>query len=507
MYDILKNITKHSVIYGIADLINRAVGFVLIPLYTFYLTTADYGTLELLDLTSYIISMFLGMGISQAVFRFYYDYEEEDKRQQVLSVSLITTWVVSTIALIGLFYFSRDISALVFQDPANFALFNIIFVTVVLQLNSRIPLALLRIRQQSILFILVNFILLVINLSLNILFIVHYNMGIKGILLGGLVANIVVGIYLLIFILRRIKISFSFPLLFAMLKYCLPLMWTWVGMFVLHFGDRFILQRLASLSDLGLYSLAYKFGFMISVLILNPFNMMWEPKRFELINAPNARNIYSLIFTYFMYAQVFVGLGIAILIKDVIIVMTDAEFHPAYHYVAVILLAYVLRGAFVYLEFGVHLRKKTKYLAFISLIGAALNVGMNLWLIPVMRIWGCTLTTLLSFLIMLVFIYFISQRLYYIPFESGRLAKIFLTAVIMYVAAYFINLENVFLSIGLKFLIALSFPFVLYLIGFYTSEELIKMSELSRQLIQIIRTRRAALVGDLLHAVFRKGVR
>jgi O-antigen/teichoic acid export membrane protein len=90
MFDIVKNLTKHSLIYGLSGILSRSIGFLLIPLYTHYLTPADYGTLELLDLTSYIIGMLAAMGISNSVMRFYYEFSEQEMKDQVISVALIT---------------------------------------------------------------------------------------------------------------------------------------------------------------------------------------------------------------------------------------------------------------------------------------------------------------------------------------------------------------------------------------------------------------------------------
>ncbi|MFX0142190.1 MAG: lipopolysaccharide biosynthesis protein, partial [Candidatus Hodarchaeota archaeon] len=70
----LKKLLRHSSVYSIGNLLSKAIGFFLIPLYTRYLTPADYGVLELLELTSSIISLFLGLRIGTAVIRFFYDY-------------------------------------------------------------------------------------------------------------------------------------------------------------------------------------------------------------------------------------------------------------------------------------------------------------------------------------------------------------------------------------------------------------------------------------------------
>ncbi len=482
MFNIIKGVAKHSIIYGIGDVLGKGISFFMIPLYTYYLSTSDYGILELIDLTSYIIGMFLGMGVTHSVIRYYFEYDDEEKKKQVISVAMITIWVVSLSVLVGLFFLSKQISALVFNSTDYYRFFNIIFITTVIQLSNEIPRAFIRIEQKSVLYVSVNFAKLLLSLFLNIIFIVYLKMGIMGILLSSLIATVTANIFFMIYIFRRVRLSYSFKLLSAMLKYGLPIMWSWFGMFVLHFGDRFILQRLTSLSDVGIYSLAYKFGFVTNLLVLSPFLLMWAPKRFDLIKEPNAKNIYAVIFTYFMFIEIFVSLGIAVLIKDVIKLVADPKFHGAYQYVSTILLGYIFYGAFQYIQFGIHLEKKTKYLAYATLIGAGLNIGANYLLISSIHIWGAALTTAISFLFLMIFIYFPSQKLYYIRYEFGRITKMSLIALVLYIIASFFNPSHVAVSLAVKLSIAVSFPFVLYFIGFYTSQELAKLAEIRSQI-------------------------
>ena len=85
----LKKLSKHTLIYGTGILLGKAIGFFLIPLYTHYLTPKDYGILELLDLTGYIIGYFVGLGIDQAILRYYNITNKKEERDEVLSTALI----------------------------------------------------------------------------------------------------------------------------------------------------------------------------------------------------------------------------------------------------------------------------------------------------------------------------------------------------------------------------------------------------------------------------------
>jgi O-antigen/teichoic acid export membrane protein len=450
----------------------------MIPIYTHYLSTADYGTLELLELVSYIAGHFLGMGLGESVFRMYYNYEEMEKKKLVLSTTLITVWTGATALMVALILFSKSISVLVFESPDYYRMLIIVFVTLVINLGNNIPMGLLRIEQKSVLFVVINFVRLVLTLTLNIVFIIVFEMGVFGILLSGLIVSFLAGIYLLHYICRKINAAYSFQIIKEIFKYSLPIMWSWVGMFILHFGDRFLLQRLMSLSDVGIYSLAYKFGMLPNFIILNPFLLLWAPKRFELMQEKDAREIYRTVFTYFIFIQLFISLGISVLIKDAIFIMADQEYHSAYLYVPVILLGYIMFGVFKYVDFGIHVEKKTKILAWFTMLGVVFNIGANFFLISYIGIWGAAITTLATWLLLSVIIYFPAQKLYRINYDFGRIIKMLAIAVILYIVGISVNPASITFSIIIKILIVLTFPFILYLIKFYTDEELTRLAEI-----------------------------
>jgi O-antigen/teichoic acid export membrane protein len=426
------------------------------------------------------------MGIANAVVRYYYEFSEQEKREQVISVALITVWVVSLTFFALSVVFSKNISNLVFKSPDYYFMLEIIFASTVINLSNEIPLNILRIEQKSVFYVVISVLKTAMTLTLNIIFIVYFKMGLIGILLSSLITTAIMGVFLLVYQIRKIKMSYSIALLKPMLGYSIPIVWSSLGLFIVNFADRFFLQRLTTLSELGIYSLAYRFGFL-PIVILGPFMSVWGPKRFDIEKEPNAKAVFSVILTYLLFILIYTGLGICILIKDVITIMADPKFIDAYKYVSILLLAYILNGIVFYIQFGIHLAKKTKHLAYATFIAAGINIAANLLLIPSLRAWGAAIATLLSFMFMLGYVHIISQKLYHIPYEYGRIIKMSLIALALYAVGSLINPSNIAVSIIVKFLIAFSFPFVLYIFRFYTPEEKAKVSQIFKQLYGFVK--------------------
>lgn len=488
MFSLIKNISKHTAIYSLGDLLGKGLAFLMIPLYTHYLAAAEYGTLELLELSTYIAGLLMAMGIAQSVVRFYHEYEEQDEKDRVISVAMISVWGISAVVLPILIIFSEEISLFVLDSTEFSKLFILVFISMTINLSNEIPMTLLRIKEKSSLYMAISLARMVIMLSLNILFIVYYGMGVMGILISSLVGSSLSGLFLTIYTLKNIKVSFTFDQLKQLVTYSFPLVWVWLGMFTINFGDRFIIQRFMDLDAVGVYSLAYKFGVMGNILVLSPFILTWAPKRFEIVNEPNAKETYAVVFTYFIFALVFVSLGISMMIKDVIFILADQEYHAAGRYVPLILASYLFYAVYQYVQFGLLLKKKTKILGTATLLVAGANILLNLLLIPLLGIWGAALATLLSFVLLALSIFPSSQKFYYVPYEYGRLTKVVLVAVAMFFLGDLLTTGSIWLNIVLKFMIALTFPLVLFLTRFYTEAEISKGRELVGQLLAKIKS-------------------
>ncbi len=193
------------------------------------------------------------------------------------------------------------------------------------------------------------------------------------------------------------------------------------------------------------------------------------------------------MFTYFWFVQLFLGLGIAVLIKDTVKIVAGDQYQEAYLYVPLILISYMCYGAYSYLQFGLLLEKKTIRLSLTTLSAAAINTVANFTLIPLLQIWGAALATLISFVYLTFAINYQSQRLYYIPYQKGRLVKMTVTAAALYAVASAINPSNVYVSFVVKFLIAASLPVILYFLKFFTREEIEKLKALRNRVADTVK--------------------
>jgi O-antigen/teichoic acid export membrane protein len=312
---------------------------------------------------------------------------------------------------------------------------------------------------------------LVLSLLFNIYFIAVRHVGVVGVLYSSLISSTVVTAPLAVYTIRNIRLSFSPAKLKGLVIFGAPLIITSIASFAVNFSDRFFLRHFATLSTVGVYALGYKFGFMLSLLVVQPFDTIWQARIYEIAKRNNSGEMFSRLFEYYWLILVTAALGLSIVIKEVVALISSSNFQDAYKVVPVVALAYVFQGTNRFVLAGTYIAKKTVWLAPVGLVTAAGNVGLNLLLIPRFGMMGAAWSTALSFLLMSVLSLTVSQRVYPIPYVFTRLLMWGSGAAIVYSVSTFILLPSLILQLTAKLALFAGFPIVLYLLGFFSKGE------------------------------------
>ncbi len=478
MFRQLVRLLKHSSTYALAALGAQAIGIILIPIYTRYLTPADYGFLEIFLTTQGIMIPIFGMGLGSALLFFFSKRDTEEGRKEIISTALVFLAATSSCLVLALMLGANNFSSLLFHSGQYTFYFRIIFLTVFFGTLEVIPMSVFQAREESRRYMFFSLARFAVGAGLNIYFVVGLHMGVLGILLGGLITSAIFCAILLPQITRGLKPRFSKSLLKEMLRYGLPLIPVAFLVWIMAASDRYFLQIFSNPTELGLYSLGYKFGGVLHGLILGPFQLAWMPFLFSISKERNAREIYAAVLTYFTVAAMFVALALSILSKEVLMVMATPAFYGAYRVVPLIALSYLFYGCFSCVSAGMYLEKKTKYIPYIIGAAAALNLGLNYLLIPTYGMMGAAIATVSSYALLLVVALFVSRRFYPISYEWSRIGRIFLAAGLVYLGSMFITNDSPIIAGVLKALTLLGFPALLFAFRFFKPEEITRAKEL-----------------------------
>jgi O-antigen/teichoic acid export membrane protein len=259
-----------------------------------------------------------------------------------------------------------------------------------------------------------------------------------------------------------------------MLSFGSPLVIGGISAFAVHFLDRFILNHYASLGTVGIYSLAYKFGFLITYLVGEPFHRAWNATLYAHTDRAGWREQFGRVFAALLFLLLFAWTGLTALVDEALEVMAAPEFRPAAAFVPVIAFGYVARTLGDYFRTLLFINKRSG-LATAILVGAALlNTGLNFLLIPRFDIRGAAWATLLTWLAYMAAMGVVAQREHRLPLPYGISAALGAVAVALAGASHLVRQGPLALRVGASLAVTLLFPVAAWLCLPRTGKEAVR---------------------------------
>jgi O-antigen/teichoic acid export membrane protein len=459
-------------LYGVSLLVGRTASFLLFPVYTRFLSPADYGVLELLELTLYAYGTLVGMRISDALI---YRWSSSRTEQEKSAVVASGYWGAVLLGLASLacgWLISGKLSGLVFGTEAYRGAFVLMFCSFSASLPMEVGLALARARDRSSHYFFFSFSKLAVTASLNVFFLAALHWKYEAMLWGNLIGSAVISTASLIYIKRQgyVWTRFRFAEFRRLMAYGAPLGVGGLGMLIIHYGDRFFLRQYVTLADIGIYALAYKLGMLVTNL-QTPFDVYWRAQMFQIVKRPDGEQIYVRVCTYL--ALVLMAFTVFLLAFSVPLlrVLAGAQFRPAAPLVPWIALAYVIRTIGSHFRSALLLQGVTRRDAAVVWAGAVVCLGGYALLIPRYGIWGAVWATLAAFTFTFAVSLWQAQQVRRFPFEYRRLGLVLACAIPAAVASRLYEPQGLIAQVLIGCAIFASFPALLYLLGFLEDDE------------------------------------
>jgi len=469
----IKSLAGQSIIYGLGGILPKIIGFLLIPLYTQFLSPADYGILAFTASVGSVLSILYELGIAGAVTRFYYDFLEKPGEMRAY---LATIWVFLTgfAFLFSLFltWQGDAIFSLLFKETPFYPYGLYIVWLSFFATADVIPLMLFRVREQAKLYVIYSVSRFLVSTVAIVYFVASLQRGAVGSLQGQLLANLIFFIPFTLVTLRNAMPVIRRGYLNATLRFSLPLVPHQLSGWALSISDRILLERYVSLDQLGLYSLGYRLA-MVLDLVLTSINMAWSPFFYRTASTEeDAPHTFARITTYFTILMLSLSLPIALLAKDLLLIMANPEFLDAYKVVPVVVLAFIAHGFYYMLVNQLFYAKKTRNLPIYTLIAATVNIVLNLLTLEQFGIMAAAWNTVIGYSILTFLVYFESTRVYPVPYEFRRILIALLAFGITFLVSNQVSLANPYLDIIARSLAMLAFPILLFLLPFFTPQEI-----------------------------------
>ena len=400
----------------------QIVNFLLLRVYVEYLTKADYGIIALLGGIEAAAKLFFRWGIDAAFMRYWYDCENDAARQRLASTLFFFLLGANGLLLIAAVTVAPWLSARLLGEPAYTLALQLVLLNTFAIGFTFIPFHVLRMQNRPGQFSALTLARSVLTLALRLLLIVGYGYGVMGVVISDVVVTAVLLVVMVRWFAPLVRPVFSRDLLRASLAFGLPRVPHGFALQVMSVADRFILERFRSIAEVGVYSIGVSFG-LIPKIALGAFEYAWAPFYYATSREPDGRRVFTAVTTYGVAALAVMTAGLSAIAPDLLAVMTKGEFVAAAPVVTWTAVGVFFYGVYLLTSIGLNITSNTRYYPLSTSVGAAVNVALNLVLVPGYGILGAAWANGIAYAVQSAIAFRFSQRFYPIPYEWGRITR------------------------------------------------------------------------------------
>lgn len=455
----IKKLASQTAIYGVSSIIGRFLNYLLVPLYTRFFSTAEYGVISEFYAYSGFLIVLLTFGMETAIFRFAKDQNVIKSQSTILRFLISSSLVfILSIAVLSPFLATQ----LQYQ---GYEYYFILFAFILgADAIGAVPFARLRLDERPTRFAFVKLTEIAVNIGLNIVFVLakqQHDMGIDSgwasfydpsigvgyIFIANLISSIV-KLVLLSDLFYKIGLSHDFVLLKKIVRYSFPMVIIGFAGIINEMLDRSMMKFLLpgtvheNLSQLGIYSACYKVSIVMS-LFIQAFRFAAEPYFFSIYKTENSRQVYADVMDWFVWFCSGIFIVVTIFV-DEFGLFVGKDFRVGLSIVPILLLANLLLGIYVNLSIWYKLTDRTMLGAGVSILGAGITVVLLWILVPTFGYTGAAWTTLICYGLMALISYVLGQKYFTVPYKLGNMGIFILLCIgIWLLSSFTINIDSI----------------------------------------------------------------
>ncbi|KGJ86548.1 lipopolysaccharide biosynthesis protein [Colwellia psychrerythraea] len=426
-----KNLLNQSALYGLSIFLMKGISLIMLPIYTSYLMPTEYGRLEVLVVFSNIVSIVLGFGLVEALYRFVGLADSIEKKQRHAAECLLVAAIIAIISYAIFHFYSKDLLPFL---PGDITENELYLLGVALSVGGliNIPLAWLRITERAGLFFIISILKVVLQVSLTFYWLIN-GWGITSILASGAVSSVIVAIILCVIQLKEIQVRFSITDVISNIKkiiyYAGPIFIGGAATFTLSGMDRWLLAEHFGATQIAAYAIAIKFA-LVPTLLIQPFTLWWFPKRFSVLKEHDGKNINAHFAVLGAIISVLLCGGLGLIGPLLIQHLTPTAYHGAIAILPWLLLCTLFKMLADLLNLGCFVEKSTRLQMNINLASSGIGGLLLVVLVPLFMIEGALIALIAANVIRMGLFYYYSQQKIYLPYKFAYLYPAISAAVV-----------------------------------------------------------------------------
>ena len=455
----LKSLAKETAIYGLSSIVGRFLNYLLVPVYTSALSaqSGGYGVVTNLYAWTALAMVMLTFGMETGFFRFANRAGEDPKR--VYSTTLLSVGAVAVcFLLLGLLFLHPLAGMMGYADHPWYL--GMMMAVVAMDAIQSIPFAYLRYQKRPLKFAALKLLFIFLNITLNLIYyVVMRGSDVSYAFLFNLICTSVV-MLCLIPEMRGFAYILDRVLLRRMLAYSLPLLVLGLAGILNQVADKIIFRFVypdesAALVQLGIYGAASKIA-MVMAMLTQAFRFAYEPFVFGKSREKDNRAMYAQAMKFFIIFTLLAFLAVMFYL-DVLKFIIGRDYWPGLRVVPIVMAAEIFMGVYFNLSFWYKLIDETRWGAYFSLTGCTILILLNIFLIPRYGYMACAWAGFAGYGVAMVLSYVVGQKKYPIQYDLKAIGAYVLLAAVLYVAAVWVLVDNLFLRLAYRTLLLLIF--------------------------------------------------
>lgn len=455
----LKSLAKETAIYGVSSIVGRFLNYLLVPVYTIALpaSSGGYGVVTNIYAWVALILVLLTCGMETGFFRF--ANKGQDDPMRVYSTTLLSVSIGSLVFVaLGLLFLEPIAGWLEYGEHPWYI--GMMMIVVAMDAIQSIPFAYLRYKKRPIKFAALKLLFIFLNIALNLFYYVILEGNDVGYaFLFNLVCTSVVMVCMTPE-LRGFTYVLDKELLKRMLRYSLPLVILGVAGILNQVADKIIFpfvypDEAEATVQLGIYGAASKIA-MIMAMFTQAFRFAYEPFVFGKSKEKDSREMYAQAMKFFIIFTLLAFLAVMFYL-DILRHVIGRDYWDGLRVVPIVMAAEIFMGIYFNLSFWYKLIDETRWGAYFSLTGCTILILMNVFLIPKYGYIACAWAGFTGYGVAMLLSYFVGQKKYPIQYDLKAIGMYVLLAAVLYVAAEYVPIDNIYLRMAYRTVLLLLF--------------------------------------------------
>lgn len=409
----MRDFVKSFFFFGLAVSIEKIISFLLLPFYTHYFETFEFGVIDLIQVSISVLSIFGVLQLETALQRYYYEYEGYEKKR-MLSTIIIMIAFLSLLLSVVLCLLAKQISVILFDKEQYFRLVQLASLQLVFTNFTMLGFLILRFEKKNLSFLILMSVKVVVTLMCTLIFVVSLKKGINGVFYAQFIGLMISSVLIYFAVRKFLVFDFSQIVFIKSMQYALPQFPARIGSALLSHANRYFMVGFLTVSAVGLFSLSLKLASIIQFIGMS-FMMAWAPFMHEQQKNKNHKAVFVHVLPLVASPVFFLVCVISLFSKELVQAISSSNFIDSYKYVGGLCLYFSLFIFKEIVDVGPKFLEKTKYLSYTFSLTLIINLISLYFLIKPFDLYGVVYSMIITNVFLLSLTWFVSNKIYYIP--------------------------------------------------------------------------------------------